>query len=376
MKLSTTLGWMVTTMAIALSGCAGQHGGHAAMGATDHRTPVAPSIDRTASTTIFPTSLAGRPMAQVGQVVGLMLEQRGMTNLELAVTAFTPPDGADLDATAVAFGAFVAAQAITTDYALYCEFRVSPSKANGGPRSFTEVRTIVAARSGAIAWKDSQTAADADFARVRPAEPMQCCMLVADRLRPVFGLTDPAPEGGPEGKLARQWRTSIGIPDKGEEAAIEQRTTGFRSAASTATVVVFAPHAAPDFTTSAADLVGRINKAGLVKAIAAADRPDVTVVADMNEQKTLWSLARGFSAYLTKHPPQGDYALLADYLTGTRPGGEFAVGGVHVVVCDKAGQIVLVDFQNSHHEDFRSIHPASREECDALVVRRLGTYCK
>ena len=54
----------------------------------------------------------------------------------------------------VAFSLFTAlAYFLGTDYALYCEFRVSPSKANGGPRSFTEVRTIVAARSGAIAWK-------------------------------------------------------------------------------------------------------------------------------------------------------------------------------------------------------------------------------
>jgi len=49
---------------------------------------------------------------------------------------------------------------------------------------------------------------------------------------------------------------------------------------------------------------------------------------------------------------------------------------VHFVVCDRRGELVVVDFQNSHHAEFKAIHPKTREDCDRLVIRRMNGLCK
>jgi hypothetical protein len=49
---------------------------------------------------------------------------------------------------------------------------------------------------------------------------------------------------------------------------------------------------------------------------------------------------------------------------------------VHFVVCEKSGDWVLVDFQNSTHEDFQRISPKSVEDCDRLAVERLADRLK
>jgi hypothetical protein len=44
---------------------------------------------------------------------------------------------------------------------------------------------------------------------------------------------------------------------------------------------------------------------------------------------------------------------------------------VHFVVCDRAGEWVIADLQNNHHEDFQRIDPKVLEDCDRLVLERL-----
>jgi hypothetical protein len=51
--------------------------------------------------------------------------------------------------------------------------------------------------------------------------------------------------------------------------------------------------------------------------------------------------------------------------------GNWEQGYVHFVVCDRAGEWVLVDFQNSHHPDYQALKPTSAEACRALVAKRL-----
>ena len=49
-------------------------------------------------------------------------------------------------------------------------------------------------------------------------------------------------------------------------------------------------------------------------------------------------------------------------------------GLVHFVVCDRKGEWVIVDMQNSYHPDYLSVKPKSREECNRLLVQRLKGY--
>lgn len=318
--------------------------------------------------TIYPVSVAGTPMANAAEVLGMMLERGGMANLEIAPVAFQPSDGADLATTADAFAAFVKATPPATEYGLYAEFRGAPQT------GVDEVRSIVVSKDGAIVWLDSQTPKDADFARIKPRDPMECCRLVALRLRPVFGLADPFRADAPSGKLARAWEARTGLPNDQERAAIDARTKTFRAAPSTATLAVFRPRAPQGVETSAVELARRIDDAKLMRATPVEQTPAIEVASDMNEQKVLWSMARNFSAYVKQHPPDADYALLADYLGGTTPTGDLRVGAVHLAVCNRAGELVLVDYQNSHQRDFQSIDPKSVQACDALVTKRLASY--
>jgi hypothetical protein len=44
---------------------------------------------------------------------------------------------------------------------------------------------------------------------------------------------------------------------------------------------------------------------------------------------------------------------------------------VHLVVCDRNGNWVAVDFQNNHHADYRTVLPRTVAECDRVAVSRL-----
>jgi len=49
------------------------------------------------------------------------------------------------------------------------------------------------------------------------------------------------------------------------------------------------------------------------------------------------------------------------------------VWAVHVVVCDRAGEWVVVEHCNSHHADFRRLAPKTSADCDHLVAARLAS---
>ncbi|MBL9121375.1 MAG: hypothetical protein JNL80_15815 [Phycisphaerae bacterium] len=366
----------VAAASLSLSiGCAGDRAaadgpGSSPLASQDSTAPSRPSLSRDASVTIYPVSLAGRPMAQVGEVVGMFLERGGMEHLELTQREFPPVKDRDLQATATAFAAHVAKEAIATDYALYCEYLGTPG------RSVDEVRTILVSRAGEVLWADSQTKKDSDFQAVSPGEPMECCVLVSKRLQPIFHFDDPNRAGATEGKLAKRWKSDTGLPGDDEQAAIEARAKLLRSAMPKASIVVYPPHVPSSMTAKAADLSQRLIEQGVANAQASPTSADVKVRYGMNEQMVLWGFARNFSAFLRTNPPQADYALLADYLFTKNANGETVVIGVHFTVCDKTGEIVLVDFQNSHQPDFQATKPATPQDCDRLVAKRLASLLK
>ena len=124
---------------------------------------------------------------------------------------------------------------------------------------------------------------------------------------------------------------------------------------------------------TASDLARMINEAGLCKAAPA--KQSLLLKASMNdpnEMNKLWALAREFRDYAKKNPSDADYVLYADYIF--TPNWDFVM--VHFVVCDRQGEWVIVDLQNSHHPDYQSINPKSKEDCNRLVVKRLEGYLR
>ena len=84
-------------------------------------------------------------------------------------------------------------------------------------------------------------------------------------------------------------------------------------------------------------------------------------------------LAKRGRNYVRQHPVDSDYLLFADYWDSPRTEATWAV---HFVVCDRAGDWVIVDLQNSHQKDFQRINPKTLADGDRLMLERLKTYLR
>jgi hypothetical protein len=307
---------------------------------------------------------------KVADVVGLMLEEAGMGNLEATDLAFVLPRDADFGQSAGYFGEFVRRNPIETDYALYAEF-----VGRRGASSIDEVRAIIVDRAGGIAWTDRQTPNDPDFKRIKPDAPMACCVLLTERVRTLLEIPDSARDESRTGRFARKFAKDSPVPDKEEWAAMKNRQATMKEAGRNATVAVYPVRLSDDEVgkNDAAHLAKLLSKTKLCDAQAVDSPLYVKIDPANNEQKLLWQLARTFQDHVKQNPPDADYALLADYIMNPRTGHAWAV---HLVVCDRDGEWVIVDYQNDHHGDFQSIDPKTTENCGTLVAKRFEGYLR
>ena len=331
-----------------------------------------------ASLTIFPVVLCGpnRPNevgamgTDVGNVVGQMLEESGMQNLEATDMAFVLPADADFDQSAGYFGEFVRRNPIKTEYALYTEFVGRP-----GASRVDELRAVIVDRAGGIVWIDRQTPDDPDFKRIKPGEPMTCCVLLTERVRTLLDISKSARDKSGKGKFARMFAENSPAPGKAEWAAMEQRQAAMKKAGRNATVAVFPVRLSDDEVGNedAAHLAELLNKKKLCDAKDVGSPLRVKIQPSRNEQEPLWELARAFQDHVKRNPPEADYVLLADYIMHPRGDRAWAV---HFVICDRDGEWVIVDFQNDHHGDFQSIDPKTFDDCGRLVAKRLQGHLR
>ncbi len=323
-----------------------------------------------ASLTVFPVVMGDGALKDVADVLALLLEKAGMTNLQTTDAVFRLPKEATFDQVAELFGEFVRKTPIETDYALYAEFVGTPDT---GPK---EIRGIIVDRIGQSVWVDRQTPADRDFKRAKPSNPMTCCHFLAERVRTLLGLTESDAKNAREGKMARLWAKKSGTPDKTEWDAMEKRQAAMKKAGRSAKVAVFPVRLSDDQAslTDAAHLAELLSKKKLCEAEAIDSPLRVKIEPSRSMQNLLWGLARTFQDHVKQNPPEADYALLADYIMDPRPGrGAWAV---HFVICDRAGEWVIVDFQNNHHGDFQSVDPKTFDDCGRLVAKRLDGYLR
>jgi len=322
-----------------------------------------------ASLTILPVRLLGNPFDRVSEVLGLFLEEQGLKNIELDNTLFNPSAKFDLTNLADSVCKFVKGHPINTDYLLYAEMNGSREV------GLNELRAVVVNKSGEIVWTDIQTSNDEAFKKLEPNEPMELCMLLSQRLGPQFGLNEETARAAKPGKLAAIMDERSGLPPASEREAMHEQEKFFKGSLPKGTLMIFPVRDCGEMNSAdAAELTKMINKAGICKAVASKDSLLLKASReDPNELKTLWNLAREFREYVKKNHFDADYLLYADYAFNPK---NWEQGYVHFVVCNRGGDWVIADFQNSHHPDYQSVKPLSGNDCSKLLVKRLEAYSK
>ncbi len=194
-------------------------------------------------------------------------------------------------------------------------------------------------------------------------------ILLVQRLSPQFGLSDETARNTRSGKMADILNERSGFPAEKERTAIPERQKVLKANFAQSGQVVFPVRTLNGSNSkAAAEVVKMINDAGICKVELSKDTLLLkTPQKDPNEIKLLWYLARDFRTYVKKNPQDADYALYADYAMP---------GYVHFIVCDRSGEWVITDLQNSMHPDFRNFDINIIEGCNKLVVARLQHYLK
>jgi hypothetical protein len=304
----------------------------------------------------------------VADVLGLVLEKYGMENLDAVDTPFVPGDDTPWEQTPTRFAAFVKQTRPKSDYALYAEYLGDPKS---GP---TEVRWLIVKADGTLVLSDRQTPADADFKRIaaRDPDPMGCSTLVAERLVSQLHWKRSAGSARSDGKFARLWAEKSGSPNDAERSAMTQRLARFKAARKSARIGVCATRVNDRATADSAARLSKLLAQQFASQVTSVEKNVlIEIKPTSNQQKRLWDLARGFREHLRSNPPEQDYALLAEYLINPTDG---SVHAVNFVLCDKAGDWVIVDFQNDQQVDFQRVSPRNIEDCERLTAERLAGY--
>ncbi|MEZ5964868.1 MAG: hypothetical protein R3F56_13565 [Planctomycetota bacterium] len=312
---------------------------------------------------IYPVHLLGGANRDVGDALGLVLEKRGLPNLTPSETVFASADSSDWTATVGAFGTHVRTHP-QAPYALFAAIAGTPKT---GPEA---VRYALVDARGEVVLQAESTRADATFVRAMGprAEPMTCCLYVRDRLAEALRWPSARPTAAP-GRFARLWNDKSGGPGDDEREAMKRRHEDMRTRGAGIAVLVLPTRVGRGLDRASA---GRLAEAihGYIgaKATASESGPAIELAATSNEQKRLWDFARALRAHLRQHPAEADYVLMADYAIDTDKGER---GCIHLVLCDRNGDWVATDFQNSHHRDYLSVSPKSATESDAVAAVRL-----
>jgi hypothetical protein len=324
------------------------------------------ALPANASITVFPVLLGGTPNADVANVVGIVLERGGLQQVELEAAAFTPEHGLDCAAQAAAFGRFVQQREMKTDFALFAAILGTPGKGIDG------VRSAIVDRQGKVVWSDEQRPGTPAFDRSKPDEPMACVVLLGQQLQQPLQLGDPMRAGAPPSKLGQRMKERAGVPPKAELEAMAQRLTALQRAGKP-TIRVYPPRVGADWSAaSATAIAAAIERAGVAVATAVSEPIRFAAQPSPNEQQMLWCAAKSIQQAVRAAPPQADYLLFADFLMQA----ENKAGAVHTFLLAPTGEWVVVDYQNSHHEDFQSVAPASPADCSRLAAIRLAACLK
>jgi hypothetical protein len=294
------------------------------------------------------------------QTLGLLLEEKGYDKIKVADTKFEfPKDKVAREARVAAFGEFVSKLDLKTDYALCTEFNIFAEK------SGLYVYSVIVDAKGHIVWQDSQ--------EHHCRTVFDCLEVACNRLVPVMGLEKlPKKEMAEDRKRMLREARAKEPPSGSERKAMQERLELLKETHESARVLVYPARVGGDRTdpNCATHLSSLLNEAKLCQASVAKTGPVMEGSGWPNEMQVLWLFARKVREYVHEHPADCDYVLFPDYWFNPRG----QVWAVHFVLCDRLGEWVIVDLQNSHQEDFQRISPKNLEDCDRLVLERLKAY--
>ncbi|MEN6558040.1 MAG: hypothetical protein ABFC54_07660 [Thermoguttaceae bacterium] len=326
------------------------------------------------SVTIFPIVInSGGPMPDVSadmsknmaELVGLFLERGGMKDIEIADAKFAPPEKAELAKTAEAFAQFVKPQKLKTEYAIFVQFFGKPGT------GAVEIRLAVVDRQGKIVLTDRLDQQQLLAHGAKKVDPMLACYYTFQELRAFWGLADSERKDASEGKMAKLWAEKAARPPKKELDAMPPRLKTLQRTIQSNTVAVFVQVSGKSDPKAAEELASMLTHDGLGQAKPGEGDVRLRIQPSTNQTRILWDMARGFREFLRKNPPSADYALLANYGIGRSPEGKPIVGGVELILCDRAGDWVWLGLKNDDHPDFQRIDPHSANDCNRLAVEVL-----
>lgn len=331
-----------------------------------------PAPARKKSVSVYPIAIrpaenvVGSMPVRIAEVVGLLLERAGMEDTEIVEETFPVPETDDVSKMATAFGQFIKGQSLKTEFALFVRI-------TGTPKSgISEIHTIVVDKDGKVIFAERADQAVFSRGKIKPTNPMTASVFVANHLRSVWDLDDPLRKDAPEGKMAQRMKRRSGMPSDEELAAMRSRMEAMKGKFTTSTVAVNPVHLWKGSDKAAATALAKmLHEQGICQAESCDADPRLQIKGDPNEQKVLWDTARAFREFVRRNPPDADFALLADYGLSPSSDGSRQAGHVHLILCNRAGDWVMVDFQNSHHRDFQDIAPKSCDDCNRLAVKRV-----
>jgi len=239
-------------------------------------------------------------------------------------------------------------------------------------KGLNELRAVLADRTGKAVWTERLTAQDEPFRQIEGPDPMAVTMLLVSRVGPCFGLNEETRKHAKPSRLEAQLRRPAKVvPSEDERSAIKGRLQTMKNALGSVTLLVVPTRAngTPD-TASAAAVARQINEDGLCRAVSTSRPAEIpNTPGNVNEVVTFWTMATAFRDWVRQAKPDGDYILFID--CAYTPG-HWEQGFVHAVVCDRRGDWVITDLQNSDQEDYQAAKPTSIEACDRLAVMAMA----
>lgn len=117
--------------------------------------------------------------------------------------------------------------------------------------------------------------------------------------------------------------------------------------------------------TAVASIVDGLKPMGFAAVEPATDVPEVRTVWRRNQQDMLNHMAGEVSAYVSRHPPKGQFALYAQYLL---PAESEKILGILWVITDRDGRIAATGVMNNRDPQFVENNPTGRVVATTMLV--------
>ena len=301
----------------------------------------------------FPEDFAKR----VAMVIGTLLEKQGLEKIEIADKPILSTGSKRITELVTDYQKAVQASPLTTDLLLQVQF-------DGTPKSGVQsLRWIVLDRTGKVVVQKEATSNDWKNATIRPSDPMTCSAYVAEQLQKHWKL--PGKPSSAEGKLANFWKRDAGLPEAEELKRIQERRSLFRKERTNKTLaLVITKRPGHDAGIASKELGESIKKSLQMEVQVIEDSKLTPSPMHSNEQRVLWDMAKATQKWIEETRPQSDYVLCLDAASI-----ESNLHFIHLILCNRQGDWVWVDYMNDHHQDFPSQSAQPPAILDAITHR-------